>query len=69
VLVAGRLSGDAQAAPGDAEGSEHQRVGGEWSAVETLRQLVFVHDSRFPSLLPEIDRAVHSDRAGFRVRP
>jgi hypothetical protein len=29
------------------EGSEHQRVGGEWSAVETLRHLVFVHDCWF----------------------
>ena len=29
------------------EGSEYQRVGGEWSAVETLRHLVFVHDSWF----------------------
>jgi hypothetical protein len=29
------------------EGSEHERVGGEWSAVETLRHLVFVHDSWF----------------------
>ena len=29
------------------QGSEHQRVGGEWSAVETLRHLVFVHDSWF----------------------
>ena len=28
-------------------GSEHQRAGGEWSAVETLRHLVFVHDSWF----------------------
>lgn len=28
-------------------GSEHQRVGGEWSMVETLRHLVFVHDSWF----------------------
>jgi hypothetical protein len=28
-------------------GSEHRRVGGEWSAVETLRHLVFVHDSWF----------------------
>jgi hypothetical protein len=28
-------------------GSEHQRVGGEWSATETLRHLVFVHDSWF----------------------
>jgi len=28
-------------------GSEHQRVGGEWSAVETLRHLVLVHDSWF----------------------
>jgi len=28
-------------------GSGHQRVGGEWSAVETLRHLVFVHDSWF----------------------
>jgi hypothetical protein len=28
-------------------GAEHQRVGGEWSAVETLRHLVFVHDSWF----------------------
>jgi hypothetical protein len=29
------------------EGSEHRRVGGEWSSVETLRHLVFVHDSWF----------------------
>ncbi|HUA30128.1 MAG TPA: DinB family protein [Streptosporangiaceae bacterium] len=29
------------------EGSENERVGGEWSAVETLRHLVFVHDSWF----------------------
>ena len=29
------------------KGGEHQRVGGEWSAVETLRHLVFVHDSWF----------------------
>ncbi len=29
------------------DGSEHQRVGGEWSAVETLRHLAFVHDSWF----------------------
>lgn len=29
------------------EGSEHERVDGEWSAVETLRHLVFVHDSWF----------------------
>jgi hypothetical protein len=28
-------------------GSQHQQVGGEWSAVETLRHLVFVHDSWF----------------------
>jgi hypothetical protein len=28
-------------------GVEHRRVGGEWSAVETLRHLVFVHDSWF----------------------
>jgi DinB superfamily/Pentapeptide repeats (8 copies) len=28
-------------------GCEHQRVRGEWSAVETLRHLVFVHDSWF----------------------
>ncbi|MFL6172729.1 MAG: DinB family protein, partial [Marmoricola sp.] len=28
-------------------GSEEQRVGGEWSMVETLRHLVFVHDSWF----------------------
>ncbi len=28
-------------------GSEHQRIGGEWSAVQTLRHLVFVHDSWF----------------------
>ena len=28
-------------------GLEHQRVGGEWSAAETLRHLVFVHDSWF----------------------
>lgn len=32
---------------GAAPGVEHQRVGGEWSAVETLRHLVFVHDSWF----------------------
>jgi DinB superfamily len=29
------------------DGSEHQRVDGEWSMVETLRHLVFVHDSWF----------------------
>src|SRR5258708_34930904 len=29
------------------KGSENQRVGGEWSAVETLRHLGFVHDSWF----------------------
>ncbi|HVB42691.1 MAG TPA: DinB family protein [Streptosporangiaceae bacterium] len=29
------------------EGSGHERVGGEWSAIETLRHLVFVHDSWF----------------------
>ncbi len=29
------------------KGSEHQRVDGEWSAVETVRHLVFVHDSWF----------------------
>jgi hypothetical protein len=28
-------------------GSEHRRVAGEWSAVQTLRHLVFVHDSWF----------------------
>jgi hypothetical protein len=28
-------------------GSEHRRAGGEWSAVETLRHLVFVHDCWF----------------------
>jgi hypothetical protein len=28
-------------------GIEHQRFGGEWSAVETLRHLIFVHDSWF----------------------
>ena len=33
--------------PGMPKGSEHQRVGGEWSAVQTLRHLVFVHDSWF----------------------
>ena len=30
-----------------AEGSEHLSVDGEWSMVETLRHLVFVHDSWF----------------------
>jgi hypothetical protein len=29
------------------EGSEHRRMDDEWSAVETLRHLVFVHDSWF----------------------
>ncbi len=29
------------------EGSEHRGVDGEWSVVETLRHLVFVHDSWF----------------------
>ena len=29
------------------EGSEHESVDGEWSMVETLRHLVFVHDSWF----------------------
>jgi hypothetical protein len=28
-------------------GSEHRRVHGEWSVVETLRHLIFVHDSWF----------------------
>jgi hypothetical protein len=28
-------------------GSEHERAGGEWSAVETLRHLVYVHDCWF----------------------
>jgi hypothetical protein len=28
-------------------GSEHRRVGGEWSAMETLRHLVYVHDCWF----------------------
>ncbi|MHA3701044.1 DinB family protein [Jatrophihabitans sp. YIM 134969] len=28
-------------------GSEHRQVAGEWSAVQTLRHLVFVHDSWF----------------------
>ena len=28
-------------------GSEHRQVGDEWSAVQTLRHLVFVHDSWF----------------------
>ncbi|WP_392544413.1 DinB family protein [Oryzobacter telluris] len=28
-------------------GTEHQGVGGEWSMLETLRHLVFVHDSWF----------------------
>jgi hypothetical protein len=28
-------------------GTEHRRVDGEWSAVETLRHLVFVHDAWF----------------------
>ena len=31
------------------EGSEHDGVDGEWSMVETLRHLVFVHDSWFRS--------------------
>ncbi len=30
-----------------APGLEHQRVNGEWSALQTLRHLVFVHDSWF----------------------
>ena len=29
------------------DGSEHRRVGGEWSSVETMRHLVFVHDCWF----------------------
>src|SRR5215213_7966689 len=29
------------------DGTEHQRVDDEWSAVETLRHLVFVHDTWF----------------------
>ncbi len=29
------------------DGSEHRGVDGEWSMVETLRHLVFVHDSWF----------------------
>ena len=35
------------ASAGMPRGSEHQRIGGEWSAVQTLRHLVFVHDSWF----------------------
>lgn len=29
------------------DGSEHQQVEGEWSAIQTLRHFVFVHDSWF----------------------
>lgn len=49
--ASGELRGDWAATlgrlQGMPEGSERQRVGGEWSAVETLRHLVFVHDSWF----------------------
>ena len=30
-----------------ADGAEYERVAGEWSAMQTLRHLVFVHDSWF----------------------
>jgi hypothetical protein len=40
-------AGTAQRVRSMPEGSEHQGVDGEWSMVETLRHLVFVHDSWF----------------------
>jgi len=42
------------------DGSEHQRVGGEWSALQTWPNLVFVHESIGP--------AVYGDRVGVPAR-
>lgn len=42
------------------DGSEHQHVEGEWSAVQTLRHLVFVHDSWF--VVAALDRLGRSPR-------
>jgi hypothetical protein len=39
-------------------GSEDRRVGGEWSAVETLRHLVYVHDCWFARCCLESTRPV-----------
>src|SRR4051812_5601211 len=42
-------------------GIERRSVNDEWSAVQTMRHLVFVHDSWLRRLLPGLDGAVHAD--------
>ena len=51
------------------KGSENQRVGGEWSAVETLRHLVFVHDSWFRRCCLGSAEPFTAIGLGVRVRP
>jgi hypothetical protein len=41
------------------EGLRNQRVGGEWSATETLRHLIFVTDSWFSHEALRVDRPFH----------
>ncbi len=67
--AAGRLGGDALASSSEvcSDGSEHQRVDGEWSAVETLRHLVFVHDSWFRRCCLGSNKLFHRDGSGVRL--
>ena len=47
-------------------GTEHRSVNDEWSAVQTMRHLVFVHDSWFRRCCLGLDGPVHAD--GHRDR-